>query len=352
MKQLKTEKKREIININVIGKSFILLFIGIFSSFILTAQEIDTIPSYPNFTIDGTLKNKFEHAFETGTSRFSVRNSRIGVAGDINPYAAYRIQVELSNEGKFSVLDLSGTLNPIEGLSLTFGQTSIPLFNSYVVTPGTMMFANRAFLGKYFLSTRDLGMVAKYNFLLGAIPSKIEFGIFNGNGINDPVWKKDMSYGGRIELGNMKGLRMTTKIYDYPNDEEIHFLFYGADLRYEQDNWKVETEIMKRESKTAFHPDLLSYYLQGAYTIPIRTKIFEFLRPAVRWDAIDGQPKAGGFDVNRLTTGVGFGFKNERFSSILRLDYEWYMVNHEMDIFSTNDEMDSDKFTLELLFTF
>lgn len=350
------KKNRGIISANTSDASYGKLSIAlsilfIFSSFFLPAQEAET-PTYPNFKVDGTLKNKFEHASETGMSRFSVRNSRIGVAGNINPYSAYRVQVELSNEGKFSVLDLSGTLKPIEGLSLTLGQTSIPLFNSYIVSPGTMMFANRAFLGKYFLSTRDLGFLAKYDFHLAAIPTKVEFGVFNGNTINDPVWKKNMSYGGRIELGNMQGFRMTAKIYDYPNDETTHFLFYGADLRYEQNNWKVETEIMKKESKTEFHTDLLSYYLQGAYTIPVRTKMFEFVRPAVRWDAIDGQPEVGGFDVNRLTTGIGFGFNNERFSSILRLDYEWYMVNHEMDIFSPNDEMDSDKFTLELLFTF
>ncbi len=329
--------------------SLFLLFISF--SFLLSAQESNS-SLYPNFRVDGTLKNKFEYASETGMSRFSVRNSRIGVAGNINPYSAYRVQLELSNEGKFSVLDLSGTLNPIEGLSLTLGQTSIPLFNSYIVTPGTMMFANRAFLGKYLLSTRDLGFLAKYDFLLGTIPTKLEFGVFNGNTINNPVWKKNMSYGGRIELGRMQGFRMTAKIYDYPNNKTTHYLFYGADLRYAQKNWKVETEIMKRESKTEFSSDLLSYYLQGAYTLPVRTKIFEFVRPAVRWDAIDERPDRGGFDVNRLTTGIGFGFKNDRFSSILRLDYEWYMMNHPMDIFSSNDEMDSNKLTLELLFTF
>lgn len=356
IKMCHQNENKNIFNINKLyilyGKLSIMLFLlSISSSFLLSAQETDT-PLYPNFRIDGTLKNKFEHASETGMSRFSVRNSRIGVAGNINPYSAYRVQVELSNEGKFSVLDLSGTLKPVEGLSLTLGQTSIPLFNSYVVTPGTMMFANRAFVGKYFLSTRDLGFLAKYDFLLGTIPTKLEFGVFNGNTINNPVWKKNMSYGGRIELGRMQGFRMTTKIYDYPNDETTHYLFYGADLRYEQKNWKVETEIMKRESKTEFSGDLLSYYLQGAYTLPVRTRIFEFIRPAARWDAIDGRTDGGGFDVNRLTTGIGFGFKNERFSSILRFDYEWYMVNYPMDIFSPNDEMDSDKFTLELLFTF
>ncbi|WP_298646960.1 hypothetical protein [uncultured Proteiniphilum sp.] len=331
--------------------SIALSALFIFSSFFLSARETDSV-AYPNFKVDGTLKNKFEYAYKTNMSRFSVRNSRIGVSGDINPYSAYRVQLELSNEGKFSVLDLSGTLKPLERLSLTLGQTSIPLFNSYIVSPGEMMFANRAFLGKYFLSTRDLGFLAKYNFPLGAVPAKIEFGLFNGNTINDPVWKKNMSYGGRIELGSMQGIRMTAKIYDYPNNDTTHFLFYGADLRYEKENWKVETEILKRKSKTEFHTDMLSYYLQGAYVIPIRTKLFEFVKPAVRWDAIDERMDVDGFDVNRLTAGIGFGFKRERFSSILRLDYEWYQVNHKMDIFASNEEMDSDKITLELLFTF
>lgn len=317
----------------------------------LSAQENDSI-TYPNFKVDGTLKNKFEYSTESNLSRFSVRNSRVGVAGNISPYAAYRVQLELSNEGKFSVLDLSGSLKPIDGLTLTLGQTSIPLFNGYIVTPGTMMFANRAFLGKYFLSTRDLGMLAKYDFLLGKVPAKVEFGVFNGNTINNPVWKREMSYGGRIELGSMKGLRMTAKIYDYPNDENTHYLIYGTDLRYEHKQWKVETEIMKRESKTEVHDDLLSYYIQGAYTFPISSKIFEFMRPAIRWDAIDGQPDVDGFDVNRLTAGLGFGFNNARFTSILRVDYEWYMVNNPMDILLTSDEVSSDKLTVELLFTF
>lgn len=317
----------------------------------LPAQDTDSV-LYPNIKIDGTLKNKFERASDTGMSRFSVRNSRIGVRGNINSYASYRVQVELSNEGKFSVLDLSGTLKPMDRLSLTLGQTSIPLFNSYIVSPSEMLFANRAFLGKYFLSTRDLGVNGKYGFDIGVVPVKIEAGLYNGNTINDPVWKKNLSYGGRVELGTMKGLRFTAKMYNYLYDDSTHFVFYGADLRYEKENWKVETEIMKQKSKTENHSDMLSYYLQGAYLIPIKTSMFEFIKPALRWDAIDERTDETGFDVNRLTAGLGFGFTQKQFSSILRFDYEWYFVNHEMQIFAKNAEMDADKFTVELLFTF
>lgn len=330
----------------------ILFFLTAFAVFSLSAQETDSV-NYPNFKLDGSLKNKLEYATATNMSRFSVRNSRVGVAGNITSYAAYRVQVELSNEGKFSVLDLSGTLKPIEGLSLTLGQTSIPLFNSYIVSPAEMLFANRAFLGKYYLSTRDLGLIAKYGFNMGVVPTKIEFGVFNGNAINDPVWKKNMAYGGRLELGDVKrGLRFSAKAYDYPNTEEIHYLFYGADLRYKAESWQLETEVMKRDSKTESQEDLLSYYVQGAYEFPVKTKLFSMVKPAARWDAIDQNLTDKGFDVDRFTLGLGFGFEHQKFSSILRFDYEWYFVKNELPFLNKNDEMDSDKFTVELLFSF
>lgn len=329
----------------------LLLYIAIFSVCFVSAQESES-ESYPNVKVDGTLKNKYEYAIGNNVSRFSVRNSRIGLSGNVNHFAGYRAQLELSDEGDFKVLDLSGIIRPAKGLSFTFGQTSIPLFNSYVVSPSDMMFANRAFLGKYFLSTRDLGLNAKYKFNMGVVPTNLEFGVYNGNAINDPVWKRNMSYGGRVELGSMDGLRFTAKFYDYPRTDSLHFLIYGADLRYEKNNFKVETEIMKKESRIEFHGDLLSYYIQTAYKIPLKSEIFDHLLPAVRWDAIDERFDVDGFDVNRLTVGLGLNLAGETFNSIIRLDYEWYAVNNSMSIFSVNDQMDSDKITLELLFTF
>ena len=317
----------------------------------MSAQGSDT-DSHPNFSVDGTLKNKYEYATGTNMSRFTIRNSRIGVRGNINEFAGYRAQLDLNDEGKFKVLDLNGVIRPAKGLTFTFGQTSIPLFNSYVATPGDMMFANRAFLGKYYLSTRDLGLNVKYKFNMGVVPTNLEFGVYNGNAINDPVWKNNMSMGGRIELGSMDGLRFTAKIYDYPNNDSTHFLFYGADLRYEINNFKIETEVMKKDSRTDFDSDMLSYYLQSAYRFPIKSKFFDYFLPAARWDAIDANFDEIGFDTSRLTIGLGLGFDEAKFSSIIRLDYEWYFINNSMSIFDKNDHMDSDKLTVELLFTF
>jgi len=329
---------------------FILFVLFTASSSALLSQQSDAV-RYPTFKFDGNLKTKFEYAPETGNSRFSVRNSRLGLSGKITPMADYRAQVELSKEGKFEVLDLSGTLTPYEGLSFTLGQTSIPLFNSYIINPGTMMFANRSFLGKYYVGTRDIGLLAKYSFRLATIPAGIELGVYNGNTINNPVWTDKLSCAARLSLGGMKGFRTTFKLYDYPQSEEIHYFLYGADFRYEGDNWKVETEAMKRDDKVA-NKDLFSAYIQGAYWTPIKGGMFKNIIPAARWDAIDQNNGDSGFDVNRLTLGLGFGLTPNANGSLLRINYEWYFIKNQLDFMHQTEEMDADKFTVELVYVF
>lgn len=310
----------------------------------------DSSPSH-TYKVDGAIVNKFEHATETGTSRFSAASSRVGITGDVNGTYGYRVMVTFNDKGEFKVLNLSGTFKPVKGLSFTLGQTFIPLFNGHVISPKQKMFVNQVFINQYFLSSRDLGLLTRYDLHLGTVPSQLEFGFYNGKNIINPVWKKKMSYGGRVIVGSMTGVRVSAKIYNYPNDETTHHLFYGTDLRYEDTKWKLETEVMKRESKTEFHTDLLAYYVQGAYILPINTKLFDSLQPALRWDAISDTQESDDFDVERLTVGVGFGSKRDRFSSTLRVNYEWYFVTNSLPIFN-NREMESDKISMEMLFTF
>lgn len=317
---------------------------------VATAQDN---AAYPSFKFDGILKNKFEYATETNKSRFSVRNSRLGISGKITPVVDYRAQVELSNEGKFDVLDLYGSFKPIDGLTLRLGQTGIPIHNSYVTNPGKMMFANRAFIGKYFTpGTRDIGLSGTYKLDLARFPITLDAAVFNGNKSNQPIWSKHLSYSSRLAFGNMKGFRSTVKMYDYPQNDTTHYVFYGIDFRYEADNWKVETEAMHRRNKYD-DAKLFSTYLQGAYWLPIRNnRIFKSFMPAARWDAVGNDVFNNGFDVNRATLGLGFGINNQKFLSLLRFDYEWYFVKNSLSFFSKNDEMASDKFTMELVLFF
>ena len=301
---------------------------------------------------DGSLKTKFEYATETSRSRFSVRNSRMGLSGNPFNKLSYRIQVELSNQGKFEVLDLSATIEPIPNLKFTLGQTSIPLYNSYQTTPAQMLFANRSFHVKYFVpGTRDIGLVANYNFNIEGVPFEFEGGIFNASKINDPVWTEQLSWGASATIGSMKGLKASAKAYRYPGVERDLFV-WGGDLRYGKDRFKIETEFLSR--KNYFDKQTLNALsVQGAFSFPIsKTGIFRDITPAVRWDMMGEADDDNLVDASRITAGLSFGFDTKPFSSLLRVDFEKYIVNRILPVLNLYEEMDSDKITIELLIIF
>ncbi len=304
---------------------------------------------------DGVIKTKLEISTEDGVMRFNVRNSRLGVRGDIGEYLSYRVQVELSNEGTFSPLDLYGTLKPSKNLSFNFGQTHVPFENNYIITPAEMMFANRAFVGKYFTpGSRDIGAVAQYKFRIGSFPMEGQAGMFNGGRINNPQWTDNPSYAFRLIAGSMDGFRSTVKVYKY-NSELLDLFFWGADVHYADPRLRVEAEAMNRKSNTT-GMDLFGTYLQGAYTFDFRAlKMFHCLTPAARWDAMSYDILNRGVDVNRITVGLNFGLALIPYDSVIRIDYEQYFVRKGVDFpdFDNRDTHVADnKVTVELVVKF
>lgn len=316
------------------------------SSCFLTAQEknLGTLPRF-----DFTLKTKYEYIPESNIGRFSVRNSRVGLSGGISPDVSYRVQLELSNTGKFEVLDLYGNVKLFKGFDLTIGQSSIPVFNTYQITPAQMLFANRTFLGKFLSGSRDIGLLANYQFGICKTPVALQFGVFNGSTINNPVWTNRPSYSARLLVGNMCGLRATAKIYRYPLASETDYMICGADLRYGGEKFKIESEVMNRHNY--FNGvDRFTSCLQGAYSFTLKEGgLVKNIIPALRWDGIGENIRESGFDVNRLTVGISLGLTSKPFTSLIRFDYEWYFVKNPIQELSLYDEICSNKFTMELL---
>ncbi len=321
------------------------------------SQQTDSVAtvSLPRITakFDGVIKTKFEVSTDAGVMRFNVRNSRLGVRGDIGRYAGYRVQVEFSNEGNFAPLDLYGILLPAKGLSVYFGQTSIPFDNQYIISPAEMMFTNRAFVGKYFTpGSRDIGGVVSYEFPV-AFPLEAQAGMFNGGKINDPQWTDEPSYALRVIAGSMDGFRTSVKMYRY-NSETIKLMLFGADVHYANDRFRVEAEATTRRAKQE-NRDLFGTYIQGVYVIDFNSvKMFRNLYPAFRWDAMGYEVFDAGFDVNRLTFGLNFGLALKHFDSTLRIDYEQYFLRR--DSFAEFDDRDphvaDNKVSVELLLRF
>jgi hypothetical protein len=302
--------------------------------------------------MSGTIKTKVEYASAIEQGRFSVRNSRLIFGGSITPLVDYRAQLELSNNGRFQVLDLMGTIRPMDNLSFSFGQVAIPLLDTYVHSPGQIMFANRTFMVEI-AGTRDIGLMAAYSFDAGNIPVLAEAGIFNANDINQAVWTDTLSYIGRLSFGSMDGWRLQGKVYNYPNAvTQQHFVFYGMSARYATQNWRIEAEALKRDDQNDRNLSVFSTYLQGAYVYPIQSELFKSIIPAFRWDTMDQNLSENAFDVNRFTWGLGFALTDRSNPSLIRIDYEWYKVNNRINSFFPTPDTDSNKITLELLLNF
>lgn len=297
------------------------------------------------------FKGKYEVDTETGQSRFSVRNSRLGILGNLSKLISYKFLLELSSDGKFNVLDLYAKINPFKGFSVTFGQCSIPLYNGYTISPGALDYANRPFVGKYFESTRDIGINVNYVVKQTGFPIAIEAGVYNGSGINNPKWETTPSYGGRVLFGDMKkGFRATAKTYLTKKADTLNLIFWGADLRYQGRNFKIESEVMGKYNRYN-EKTMFATYVQGCYTFPLKSKTFRGIEPLLRWDAMGYDIADRGFGVNRATGGLNLIFNTKPFTSVLRVNYEHYFRNYSMKEF-TSDEMDHSKATVELLIYF
>lgn len=349
---------------------FLLIFIFLqFSNFILAQDETPTrykfnekglIRTYLEDSIQQELivlkpeivfKGKYEINTETGESRFSIRNSRLGLNGNVNKFISYKFLLELSSDGKFNVLDLYAKINPAKGLSIIFGQCSIPLYNGYTISPGPLDYANRPFIGKYFESTRDIGINVNYVIKQTGFPIAVEAGLYNGAGINNPKWKTTPSYGGRLTFGDLKsGFRATAKAYKTKKADTLDLVYWGADLRYKGKNYKIECEVMEKYN-IYNEKSLFSSYIQGGYTFSVKSKTFKGIEPVARWDAMGYDFLNRGFGVNRLTGGVNFIFNTKPVTSVVRINYEHYFRRDTFKEF-TSDEMDQSKATIELLIYF
>ena len=319
----------------IFGAVILFMTAPVFSQ--TTDSDVPTLPEIlKSSRFDGVIKTKLETSAETGMMRFNVRNSRVGVRGDIGEYLSYRMQMELSNEGRFEPLDLFGTMKPTKNLSFSFGQQNIPFDNNYIIAPGEMMFANRTFLGKYFSSgTRDIGAVAQYRLNIDGFPIEGQMGMFNGGSINTPRWTDRPSLAFRMIVGSMSGFRSSAKIYRYSNEySNRDMLLWGADVRYSNSRLRIETEMMKRNSKnTEIVSDLFGAYIQGTYQfdLPNPHGMFRYLTPAARLDAMGYDVRKSGFDVTRFTCGLQFGLTFMPFDSLLRIDYEQYFLRKNIN---------------------
>ncbi len=329
-----------------LGRPFrlFLLTIFLFAQSVGYSQESIVAPSEYLPDLDVILKVKTEYDLDNSLIRFEVRNARFGLKGKINSIMSYRIELDLSDEGKMKMLDAYVRITPLKNLDIYLGQRKIPFSTDYMRNPAENIFANRSFLSKYINDgMRDIGFYADYKFDIG-VPVNILLGAVNGTGNNNPQWIEKPNLVSRLVVGQEKGFRAVGNLYYGKAENKDHLALFGGELRYNNGNFLIESEYISRNwtDSIRIHDDGL--YLHSYYNVILTDKIVKMITPTLRWDYMGDLIYSGRIDASRVTIGLNVGFDPKQFHSEIRLNYENY--------FKSSLPIHTDKLTLEFIARF
>lgn len=349
---------------------FLIIFSCVFCTLQLNAQETTTKYNfnqkglnrnlYQGDSLTSTytvlkpiiiLKGRYELLTDSGDSKFSLKNARLGATGAINKYLSYYVLAEFAGSGNATLLDFFVTIKPHKRLSFNFGQYPLVIFNSYLISPVLLDFASATFMGQYVGVSRDIGLTATYTIKEKGMPITVDATIMNGAGLNNFKWTNSPAYGGKISFGSLaKGFRSTAKAYKTKIKDE-DFVFFGADLRYKAKQYKIEAEVMEK-----YNLDTKKYlsmaYIQGLYSIPTKNKVIKSIDPVLRWDAMGYDISEDGFGVNRISAGASMVFNTGPFYTLLRLNYDHYFNTDFIFPEFTTPQANQNMLTLELMVSF
>jgi len=293
--------------------------------------------------LDGILKTKVEYDLDNSLIRFGVRNARFGAKGRVNDYMSYRVEVDLSDEGKIKMLDAFVRLTPVHNLDIYMGQRKIPFSTDYIRNPAENIFANRSFLAKYINDgMRDIGFYIDYK-ITSAFPLSLLVGAVNGTGNNNPQWIERPNLVGRVVAGNETGIRAAGNLYSGEALHKDHLLMFGGELRYSTDRFLIESEYIRRSwtDTSSVHVKDDGLYIHSYYNIPLNNRMISFVTPVARFDMMGNSVISRKVDASRITLGVNISFEQKQFYSELRFNYENYLKG--------NLPIHTDKVTIEFI---
>lgn len=354
-----------------------------------TPKATAALPFVP--ALDGVVKVRSEWNLENGDFRMAVRNTRLGVRGWISPDLGYRLQMDLSNNGSFNILD-AYILYKWNTTSFRLGQQHYQFSSDVMRGPSDGPFANRSFIGKYItnfanpinenfnsfddfdlsnIGSRDVGVTIWQNFDIYQIPCTAILGIMNGAGANKAVWRNSPNYIGRLLIGGTKGFQGVVGTYVGQLDnglfvegsglpERFDMLMWNLEARYTGKQWRIDAEMAvehvdyHREIPDRINQSTVTGSIWSSYRIDQPWNRIHYWMPLARFDfgkALDFHNLLSGrqdrADAQRLTLGVNLGLHPVFNRTELRFQYEKFFFKEEPSDHTLN-ALFSDKFTIEL----
>ena len=313
--------------------------------------EINTKPQFR-----ATLRARGEHDLSQDLSRFAIMNARACLFGNLNEWLGYQMQVDLSADGQFRILDLEARFRQSKQFSFRIGQQIIPFAQLERIVPRMVALCDLPWVAQHMSgSLRDIGITANYRFNTN-FPINLTGSLINGSGNNNPVWTNSLGHSFRLQFGSVNDIRFSLKTYHaknvslaVPRKSEL----YGADFRYFNNGFTVDAEIIQGK----FNSNVINGiggFLHVAKMVMFERKDLKYLEPIVRWDMMGPALKGNVFDAHRLTFGLNFGFRPFNQTQFfrtgeLRLNYAKFLGNKDVipAHFGGNRSLLSDKLILE-----
>lgn len=323
-----------------------------FANWLCLAAQDDRGPG-----IHGTVRAKFEYEPEIKSTRFEVRNARIGFSGNIATRLAYKAEIDLSDEGTIKMLDAYFRVKVGKSFRITAGQMRVPFSIDAHRSPHEQYFANRSFIAKQVGNVRDVGLMAGYT---AKVKNRdvllIDAGIFNGSGLTAQknAWHRDWNFSARIQAFPLNNWNITASVQrGRVTDESMHYLSMGIGTYYHSDRLHLEAEYLVKTYDSGYSP-CHTVDIFGEYKIPI-TKSKEDLPISgigilARFDTMgDHANGIDSFDAGRMRLTAGLSvYGSERTRTSLRLNYEKYWYTGTI----RQKESELDKLVLELMVHF
>ncbi|HEX2869100.1 MAG TPA: porin [Ignavibacteriales bacterium] len=293
--------------------------------------------------VNGYIKNWFEANTSTGDKDFLVRMARLGVKGNINMYAGYKVMVDFTRLGKLQtstttiegknvvssasasfsdyLLDAEAFINPVKSLSLSLGQFKVPFSSDNLKSGADIDFINRPLTTNTAPALRDIGFMVSYVPAV-EIPMEIKGGVFNGAGQNKPENDKNLNYSLRGVVHPVKNLGLSANYYTGKSAGANTNMFnLGADFSFEKVYVSGEygQKINKLSAKDVTSNALFVYSL---YDFDFQKSMISHLIPALRYEHYKPDNSTSKDEVNKITAGLSFEFA--------KLTYAQFRVNYEI----------------------
>ncbi|MDR2882982.1 MAG: OprO/OprP family phosphate-selective porin [Alistipes sp.] len=313
----------------------------------------------PDVTVvpTGTVRAKFEYQPSEGNARFDVRTARFGVGGTVYQKLDYKMEIDLSDEGRIRMVDAWVGAKIHRGLSFNMGYMRVPFTIDAHRSPHLQHFANRSFIAKQVGGTRDVGAVLGWRFGRG-VPFNVQLGVFNGSGLAEDLqrfWTRSFDWSAKVQAGVLPGIDLVAS-YHTAMPGEVRTHLYDAGVTCTSGRWLVEGEFLRKEYAEGAFAAVNSVDVFALYGLPLERGPFERISFLGRWDYLDDHSNGvagadGALTVNdparhRATAGVTLSL-GLPFTADIRVNYEKYL--YRAGAATLPGPSDHDKIVIELM---